>query len=135
MQSYQQDAQIAEINVTPLVDVMLVLLILFMVTAPLLSTQSLKVDIPKTEKVSQSTLKGEDTSILIIQENGSLHLDDEEVSVDKLAEQLKILTKVKGFELKIQADKRSPYGRVAESLAIAQASGVTRLSFLTLTQD
>ena len=135
MQSFHQDDPISEINVTPLVDVMLVLLILFMVTAPLLSAQSLKVDIPKTAKTPQSASTEEEASVLIIHEDGLLNMDGENVTEAKLAEQLKVLSKVNGFHLKIQADKRAPYGLVAQSLALAQASGVTRLSFLTLVDE
>ena len=135
MQSFHQDEAIAEINVTPLVDVMLVLLILFMVTAPLLSAQSLKVDIPKTTKTPQSVGAGDESSTLVIHADGLLNFDGENITEPELTRQLKALSKVDGFHLKIQADQRAPYGMVAKSLAVAQASGVTRLSFLTLVEE
>lgn len=120
----------SDINVTPLVDVMLVLLIVFIVTAPLLS-QSLEVKLPKTAAVSGRM----DTKqqILTINAQGQIALESIVLSDEKLAQQLSGSVAGKdNFELHIHADEAVPYGRVAQIMAIAQHAGVSKLSFMTI---
>jgi len=120
----------SEINVTPLVDVMLVLLVVFIVTAPLLAPQSLKINLPKTTAVSQGTKKL--AVRMTINAQGQIELDNQALTDAQLTEALKQRAADAQFQLQIEADKTVPYGRVAELMAIAQRSGVSKLSFVTV---
>ncbi|MDD4927956.1 MAG: biopolymer transporter ExbD [Gallionella sp.] len=120
----------SEINVTPLVDVMLVLLVVFIITAPLLSPQSLKVTLPKTDAVRQND-KPQKVS-MEVDARGNVALDQAHVSDEALAEILRQRATEPQFQLQIEADKAVPYGRVAELMALAQKAGVSKLSFLTV---
>lgn len=127
--SSNQD-MMSEINVTPLVDVMLVLLIVFIVTAPLLS-QSLEVNLPKTAAVPGRM----DTKqqILTINAQGQITLESIELDDEKLAKRLADSAAAQdNFELHVHADTAVPYGRVAQIMAIAQGAGVSKLSFMTI---
>ncbi len=124
-----EDGLMAELNVTPLVDVMLVLLVIFIVTAPLIVPQSMKVNLPKTQAVAQQD-QGKNAQ-LIVESNGNLTLQGRSVNDRELATELKQQSSTPQFQLQINADKAVPYGRVAEIMAIAQANGVTKLSFVS----
>ncbi len=128
--SSQEDGMMSEINVTPLVDVMLVLLVVFIITAPLLAPQSLKVNLPKTESVAQND-KLQKVS-LAIDAHGDISLENAHLSDAGLAEMLKTRAVDPQFQLQIQADEGVNYGRVAQVMAIAQKAGVSKLSFLTV---
>ena len=120
----------AEINVTPLVDVMLVLLVVFILTAPLIVPQSMKVNLPKTQAV---TLQEKNKKMeLVIESSGALTLDGKQVSDKELEQALSAASSNPEAALAIQADKGVPYGRVAEIMAISQGAGVVKLSFVTL---
>lgn len=120
----------SEINVTPLVDVMLVLLVVFIVTAPLLAPQSLKINLPKTKAVSQDTRQ--QTVHLRVDAQGNIELDNQALSDVQLGEMLTQHAVDAQFQLQIEADKMVPYGRVAELMALVQSSGVSKLSFVTI---
>jgi biopolymer transport protein ExbD len=129
-QNNSNQDMMSEINVTPLVDVMLVLLIVFIVTAPLLS-QSIEVKLPKTAAVSGRM----DTKqqIISINAQGEITLESIVMNDEKLAQQLADAAAGKdNFELHIHADEAVPYGRVAQIMAIAQHAGVSKLSFMTI---
>lgn len=126
----QQDSMMSEINVTPLVDVMLVLLVVFIVTAPLLAPQSLKVTLPRTAAVSQDTKKI--AVRMSIDAQGKIELENQSLTDAQLADVLKQRAVDPQFQLQIEADKQVAYGRVAELMAIAQRSGVSKLSFVTI---
>ena len=128
--SGDDDAVMAEMNVTPLVDVMLVLLVIFIITAPLIVPQSMKIVLPKTQAVAQQDL-AKNTS-LVITAQGEMRLDDRVVDEAQLGAALKSRSSEPKFQLQVQADEKVPYGRVAQVMAVAQSSGVTRLSFVTL---
>ncbi|MDO8812077.1 MAG: biopolymer transporter ExbD [Gallionella sp.] len=120
----------SEINVTPLVDVMLVLLVVFIVTAPLLS-QSLEVRLPKTAAVA--TRMDTKQQVVTIDAEGKIALDSIALSDEKLAQRLADAAAGKdNFELHVHADEAVPYGRVAQVMAIAQHAGVSKLSFMTV---
>ena len=119
----------AEINMTPFVDVMLVLLVIFIVTAPFITPQSLKVNLPKTDAVSQS--KKPKVANLIIDASGKIALDEKILSDIDLAKEIQIKFKDKELHLQVQCDKTVPYGRVAQIMAIAQKNGALKLSFVT----
>lgn len=125
-----QDGTMSEINVTPLVDVMLVLLVVFIVTAPLLAPQALKINLPKTDAVAKND-KLQKVS-LAISAVGEVALDTTPISDAKLAEFLQERAADPQFQLQIQADEAVNYGRVAQIMAIAQKAGVAKLSFLTV---
>jgi biopolymer transport protein ExbD len=124
------DEMMSEINVTPLVDVMLVLLVVFIITAPLLAPQSLKINLPKTDAVRQND-KPQRVS-LIVDAHGNIELDRAHVSDAGLAELLRNRAADPQFQLQIEADNAVPYGRIAELMALAQHAGVSKLSFITL---
>lgn len=129
-QNNSSQEMMSEINVTPLVDVMLVLLIVFIVTAPLLS-QSLEVKLPKTAAVAGRA----DTrqQILTIDAQGQITLESLVLSDEKLAQRLADSAAARdNFELHVHADEAVPYGRVAQIMAIAQRAGVSKLSFMTV---
>jgi biopolymer transport protein ExbD len=128
--SSQEDSMMSEINVTPLVDVMLVLLVVFIITAPLLEPQSLKINLPRTESVVKAD-KLQRVS-LIIDAHGGISFGNARLGDDALADMLRVRAADPQFELQIQADTAVSYGRVAQVMAVAQKAGVGKLSFLTI---
>ena len=130
--SSQDDNMMSEINVTPLVDVMLVLLVVFIITAPLLAPQALKINLPKTESVVHDD-KLQKVS-LAIDAKGEVSLENAHLSDLGLAELLKEKAADPQFQLQIQADEAVNYGRVAQVMAIAQRAGVAKLSFITVSK-
>ncbi len=129
--SQESGSMMSEINVTPLVDVMLVLLVVFIITAPLLAPQALKINLPKTESVAHDD-KLQKVS-LAIDAHGGVSLENSHLSDEGLANMLKTRAADPQFQLQIQADEAVNYGRVAQVMAIAQKAGVSKLSFLTIT--
>jgi biopolymer transport protein ExbD len=125
-----EDSLMAELNVTPLVDVMLVLLVIFIVTAPLIVPQSMKVNLPKTQAVAQQD--NAKNSQLILEANGQVTFEGQLVSDKDLGQLLKDKSSTPQFQLQVSADKAVPYGRVAEIMAIAQGNGVTKMSFVSV---
>ncbi len=119
----------SEINVTPLVDVMLVLLVIFMVTAPFL-LQAVPVNLPKTAPVAK--LEPVKKIELIIAADGQVYVDQEEVAGDDLEKRLLALIQANpDASVQIKADYRVVYGRIAEVMAAVSRAGITRLSFVT----
>jgi len=125
-----QQEMMSEINVTPLVDVMLVLLVVFIITAPLLAPQSLKITLPKTIAVASGNKPLQ--VHLTVDAQGRIELDSHALDDAQLAETLKQRAVEPLFQVQVEADKAVPYGRVAELMAIAQHAGVSRLSFMTV---
>jgi biopolymer transport protein ExbD len=120
----------SEINVTPLVDVMLVLLVVFIITAPLLTPQSLRINLPATDAVQHHELPQKVS--LVVDAAGNIELKKLPISDQALAKLLQLRSTEPDFQLQIEADKVVPYGRVAELMALAQRAGVAKLSFITL---
>lgn len=119
----------SEINVTPLVDVMLVLLVVFIVTAPLL-TQSVGVKLPKV--VATGATSPSLHQIVSIDAQGEIRLNETQMDESILATQLATMTsKDPNLELQVDADTTVPYGKVAQLMAIAQRAGVAKLSFVS----
>jgi len=129
-QTQSDQEMMSEINVTPLVDVMLVLLVVFIVTAPLLS-QSLEVKLPKTAAVE--TRMDTKQQVVAINAEGQITLESVVLSDEDLAQRLADSAEGRDdFELHVHADEAVPYGRVAQVMAIAQHAGVSKLSFMTM---
>lgn len=119
----------AEINVTPFVDVMLVLLIVFMVTAPLL-TVGVPVDLPKT----RAPALGQDREPLSItvRRDGTIFLQKEKVSEDALVDKLKAIA-ANGYDQRIfvRGDDHAIYGKVMEVMGLLAAAGFTHIGLVT----
>ena len=128
--SGSEDGLMAELNVTPLVDVMLVLLVIFIVTAPMIVPQSMKVNLPNTQAVVQQDQAK--NAQLIIEASGQLTFQGNAINDEQFAAELKQQSSSPQFQLQVSADKAVPYGRVAEIMAIAQANGVTKMSFVSV---
>lgn len=126
------DGELSEINVTPLVDVMLVLLVVFIVTAPLL-TQVVRVKLPKTEQTEPAP--DQHVAILSVNADGRAMLDDRLVPLESLEQELKALQdKDPEISLQLQADRGAVFDAVAKVMASAQRSGIGKLSFVTVQQ-
>ncbi|MBM4253368.1 MAG: biopolymer transporter ExbD [Deltaproteobacteria bacterium] len=127
----EQEA-LAEINIIPLVDVMLVLLIIFMVTAPL-SIGGIKVDLPISK--ARGTSVDEDRIVLSINRQGAYYLDKQQVADAALEAKFKAIYEFRQKkELYIRADTGVPYGRVVTAMSAARLAGVTKLAMLTNSQ-
>ncbi len=116
---------LAEINVTPFVDVMLVLLIIFMVTAPLM-TQGVEVDLPQTRTV-RSLPQDNEHLVLSISDKGEIFLDEYKVGFDELQAHLEKLVKKQNKMLFLRADKIVAYGEVVKVMGEIKAAGIDRL--------
>ena len=118
----------SDINMTPLIDVMLVLLVIFMITAPLM-TSSLKLDLPKTDAAQPS-----DTPQFVsvaIDPAGKFYFGDEALDAAAFAARLDDAAKKNPqTEVQLRADKTVPYGRVAELIGAVQKAGLNRIGFV-----
>ena len=120
----------SEINVTPLVDVMLVLLIIFMVTAPMLN-QGIDVDLPETAPSGVEAT--EDPLTLIIKKNNTLYIGESSVKMSGLGKKLAaILETRKNKQIYIQADKKVEYGVVAEAMGEIRSAGIFNIGLITI---
>jgi biopolymer transport protein TolR len=118
-----------DINVTPLVDVMLVLLIIFMVTAPLMQS-GVKIDLPKAS--AQQMEHAEEKLVLSITKDHKLLLGDTQIGFDELEKKLSTNARLqKDKELYLHADRSLSYGEVVEVMAIARRAGVESLGLIT----
>lgn len=121
---------LSEINVTPLVDVMLVLLIMFMVTTPLMQ-QGIEVDLPKT--AASGVQAKEEPFVLIISKNKKISAGKENISILNLSDKLKAIFKNKQKrQVYLQADKSVDYGFVAETMAEIRRAGIYNIGLVTL---
>jgi biopolymer transport protein TolR len=117
----------SEINMTPLIDVMLVLLVIFMLTAPLL-TSSLKLDLPQTEGTTPQEPVPQSVR-LDLSASGEMFVDDEPLALEALAARLEPL-RGGDIQVHLRADKAVPYGRVAEVLGVLQKAELHRIAFM-----
>ncbi len=116
----------SEINVTPFVDVMLVLLIIFMVTAPLLK-QGLDVDLPKAKG---KELPAEERIMVSVKKDGKIYLNRRAVSLSELTRKLRAISK-RNPTLYLQADRRVPYGEVVKIMGEIKSAGIEKVGLMT----
>ena len=122
-------AMMSEINVTPLVDVMLVLLIIFMVTAPMM-TQGMDVDLPRVDTGAMRT-EGERV-VITLNEKNEIFIDEFQVSFTDLGLKVRRIMEVKGTEtVYLRADQSIPYGLVAKVMGEIRRAGVKNLGLVT----
>jgi biopolymer transport protein TolR len=118
----------SDINMTPLVDVMLVLVVIFIITAPLLAS-SIKLDLPGTDAAKPNDAPRFVTVALDAQ--GKLFLNDKPVTPAELAQQLADSGKKNpDTEVQLRADQTVPYGRIVEVMGAAQKAGLNRIGFV-----
>ena len=130
---YKKNRVISQINVTPFVDVMLVLLIVFMITAPLL-TVGVSVDLPKT-KASQLNSKG-DPIIISIKKNGELYIQEREIDNLQLLPRLKAISSGnKNLRIYVRGDKDVPYGLVLDTISKIKSSGFKKVALVAKLQE
>lgn len=121
---------LSEINVTPLVDVMLVLLIIFMITAPMMQ-QGFEVDLPESAAAGVSVT--EDPLLLVIQKNRKLYLGSAQISMPDVSTKIAAIMETrKNKQVNIQADKAVDYGVVAEAMGELKSAGINSIGLITL---
>ena len=120
----------AEINVTPLVDVMLVLLIIFMITAPLM-THKIRIDLPQANPNVQNE-NPPDPIDLAVRESGDIFWNDEPITSAMLQAQLRVVAqRTPQPELQIRAEKTTQYQKIATVMAEAKNAGMVKIGFIT----
>lgn len=122
-----------EINVVPLVDVMLVMLVIFIITAPLL-THAVKIDLPKASSQPNTTSSAHVE--VALRADGSLYWNGERIQESQLAQRFAAAAQqAPQPEIHFRGDDQVPYGHVARAMAAAARAGLTRIGFLTSPED
>lgn len=134
MQQKNRDSLLSDINVTPFVDVMLVLLIIFMVAAPMM-VQGVDVSLPETRTVQQLDTEQEPL-VVVIDKEGEVHINDMAVGLENLGEKLeKIFENRSSPEVFLRADQKVAYGRVVMVMSEIKSAGVQRLGVVAQQSD
>jgi biopolymer transport protein TolR len=119
----------SDINMTPLIDVMLVLLVIFIITAPLM-TSAIKLDLPKTS--ATNPVDAPKFVTVVIDKSGQVYLNDQSTSLTQLADSLTQIANAKSdTEVQLRADETVAYGKVAEVMGVTQMAGLNRIGFVT----
>jgi biopolymer transport protein TolR len=123
----------SDINVTPLVDVMLVLVVIFIITAPLLAS-SIRLDLPRAQGAQAGDAPR--SVLVVVDPSGQVFLDDKPVDAAQLAAQLAAAARQNPeTELQLRADQSVPYGKVVEVMGVAHQAGLTRIGFVALPKN
>ena len=131
MSGGDENGVMSEINVTPFVDVMLVLLIIFMVTAPMMN-QGLEVDLPDANANSLPADTEEDMLTLSITESGQYYINKREILSEELAAKLSAIAEANPDQaVYLKADANVPYERVAQLMAACTQAGITKIGMVT----
>jgi biopolymer transport protein TolR len=118
----------SDINMTPLVDVMLVLVVILIITAPLLAS-SVRLDLPKTSAARPSDAPA--SVAVVLDKSGQAFVDEKPVTPEQLAQRLADAAKARPeTEIQLRADAGVPYGRVVEVMGAAQKAGLHRIGFV-----
>ena len=118
----------SDINVTPLVDVMLVLVVIFIITAPLLAS-AIRLDLPKTD--AAKPVDAPKFVTLVVDKSGQTFLNDKALKLDELASQLaQTAGQNPDTEVQLRADEAVPYGKVVAVMGVAQKAGLNRIGFV-----
>src|SRR6266403_988059 len=128
---HRRKAVMSEINVTPMVDVMLVLLIIFMVSAPLL-TVGVPIDLPQTK--AKSLDQDREPLTVSVKNNGQVFLQDSEIKVDELVPKLQAITQARGGpdeRIYVRGDRKVDYGTVMRVMGRLSAAGFRRVALVT----
>jgi biopolymer transport protein ExbD/biopolymer transport protein TolR len=121
----------SDINMTPLIDVMLVLLVIFMITAPLM-TSSLKLDLPRAEGATPSDAPR--VVAIAVDVHGRLYWGDEAVDDDRMRSHVRDAARQDpATQVQLRADRNVPYGRIAELIGMLHEGGLNRVGFVTET--
>jgi biopolymer transport protein TolR len=129
----QGSKPMSDINMTPLVDVMLVLVVIFIITAPLM-TSAIKLDLPKTE--AAKPVDAPKFVAIVVDKTGQIFLNDQVTNLTQLADSLsKTAQSSKDTEVQLRADEAVPYGKVVEVMGVAQKAGLNRIGFVAETKS
>lgn len=124
----QGSKPMSDINMTPLIDVMLVLVVIFIITAPLM-TSAIKLDLPKTE--AAKPVDAPKFVTIVVDKAGQIFLNDQVTSLVQLTYSLSKTAQVsKDTEVQLRADEAVPYGKVVEVMGVAQKAGLNRIGFV-----
>ena len=119
----------SDINMTPLIDVMLVLLVIFIITAPLMAS-SLQLDLPRADGARPSEAPA--VIALAVDPDGRFYVGDEPVAPAQLSARVReAAARDPQTEVQLRADKTTPYGKVAELIGLVQDAGLSRIGFIT----
>lgn len=127
-----ESSRLSDINVTPLVDVMLVLLIIFMVTAPMLQQSQSQVNVDLPNVTASPATAAEDAVVITVDLNRRVFVNDRQVQQADLGEKLSVLFQGRPRkEIFLRADQNVPYGEVVKTMAVIRKAGITRLNMVT----
>ncbi len=125
----KESEPMGEINVTPLVDVMLVLLIIFMITAPLL-TQGVNVDLPDADAPAMQ--QNIEPLVISIKADGAIFLQKKPITIGQLAPRIQAIREHKaGLPVFIRGDAKTPYGKIAEVMSLLEVAGIKQVGLVT----
>jgi biopolymer transport protein ExbD len=125
-QSSSQDEEIGSINITPMVDVILVLLVIFMVTANFLKKESININLPKVQAADPNVAESVQVAMT---KSGGILLEGKDIQIASLIKNLERESKIKpNMRLTLSADESLPYGKITELMGIIRKAGVTRIA-------
>lgn len=131
MSQNDEHGTMSEINVTPFVDVMLVLLIIFMVTAPMM-TQGVKVEVPTTDPTDSSIEQDDKSLTLSITKEGDFYINKRQFASTEMQKKLEALVKVNpDLEVQLRADAKVSYEKVAQLMTMCANAGITKIGMVT----